>query len=87
MELVDRRDGTCELWLTMFDYDTDHKPLGALVEGARFHALKEVHAGEEGSGGPGKATCRNVILPVAIPAGIQKKLAALPGEAMESKLF
>jgi hypothetical protein len=87
VELVDRRDGTCDLWLTMFDFDTDHKPLGALVEGARFHALKEVHAGEEGSGGPGKAASRNVVLPVAIPVAIRQKLAALPGQAIESTLF
>ena len=35
VELVDNRDGTGEFWLTMFDYDTEHTPLGALADGAR----------------------------------------------------
>ena len=87
VEFVDNRDGTGEFWLTMFDYDTDHKPLGALVEGARFHALKEVHSGEEGAGGPGGSNARNVILPVVIPDTIRKKLGKLPGSAIESKLL
>ena len=87
VELVDRRDGTCELWLTMFDYDTDHKPLGARVQGARFYALKEVHAGEESGSGDGKTTDRNVILPVSVPANVQMKLAALPGKPIEAKLY
>jgi hypothetical protein len=87
VELVDNRNGTAEIWLTMFDYDTDHRPLGAEVEGSRFYALKEVHSGEEGSGGEGKATDRNVTLPVAIPATVQKRLALLKGAAIESMLF
>ena len=87
VELVDNRDGTGELWLTMFDYDTDHKPLGALADGARFFALKEVHSGEEGDGGPGGTNDRNVILPVVIPDAVGKKLAKLPGKAIESKLL
>ncbi len=87
VELVDCRDGTGEIWLTMFDHDTDHKPLGALVEGARFFALKEVHSGEEGAGGPGGYNDRNVVLPVVIPDAIHKKLAKLPGSAIESRLL
>ncbi|HEY3449736.1 MAG TPA: metallophosphoesterase [Myxococcales bacterium] len=86
VELVDRRDGTAELWLTMVDFDTDHVPLGALAEASRFLALREVHAGlaNKGEGSPAD---RNVILPVALTPELRATLAALPGKPVESKLF
>lgn len=88
VELVDNRDGTAEIWLTMFDYDTDHQPTGALVEGSRFLALYEVHAGDgDGKKNEGDASDRNVVLPVVVPDPVQKRLAALPGRGIESKLF
>ena len=89
VELVDNRDGTGELWLTLFDYDTDHKPLGQVVQGARFLALDEVHAGASkgASSAEGKAFDRNVVLPVHIPAAVAKKLALIKGKPIESKLF
>jgi len=88
IELVDKRDGTAELWLTLFDLDTT-LPGGALVEGARFLALQEIHSGAltGGTAREGTPTDRNVILPVALPPEVREKLAALPGTALESALF
>jgi hypothetical protein len=89
VELVDNRDGTAELWLTLFDLDTDHQPLGALVEGARFMALQEIHAGNltDGKEREGGVSDRNVILPVVLPSEVRQKLAQLPGKPIESLLF
>jgi hypothetical protein len=89
IELVDRRDGTAELWMTMVDYETDHGTAGAIVQGSRFLALREIHAGSRGKGADseGKPEDRNVILPVALPPAVRARLAALPGQPIESKLF
>jgi len=89
IELVDRRDGTAEIWLTLTDFDTDHQPGGALAQASRFLALYEVHSGANGSGGDdeGDLGDRNVVLPVAVPQEVQKKLSALPGQPIESMLF
>jgi hypothetical protein len=89
VELVDRRDGTAELWLTLIDFDTSHQPLGSIVEGARFLALREIHGGARGGGlaMEGAEGDRNVILPVALSTAMRAKLAAIAGHAIESKLF
>ncbi len=89
IELVDRRDGTAELWLTLVDYEVDHGALGALAAGSRFLALREIHAGSRGKGSEseGASGDRNVILPVALPAAVRTRLAALAGKPIESKLF
>ncbi|MGC4121399.1 MAG: metallophosphoesterase [Myxococcales bacterium] len=86
VELVDKRDGTAELWLTMVDFDTDHGSLGALAEASRFLALYEVHAGLAPRG-EGSVGDRNLVLPVALTPELRAKLAALPGQPVESKLF
>lgn len=88
-ELVDNRDGTVEIWLTLVDYEVDHQPMGPVAAGSRFLSLYEVHSGAQGGGksGEGAVQDRNVILPVAIPFEVRKKLAAIPGEHIESELF
>lgn len=87
VELVDNRDGTAELWMTLFDFDTDHQPGGPMAAASRFLSLYEIHCGDEGGSGEGKAGDRNVILPVALPQAVRTKLALLPGKPIESKLF
>jgi len=89
LELVDRRDGTAELWLTLVDYETSHSPAGPIAAGSRFFALREVHSGDLAGGAEaeGKPGDRNVILPVALTPKLRQKLAALPGQPVESALF
>jgi hypothetical protein len=86
VEIVDKRDGTAELWMTMVDFDTDHQPLGPLAEASRFFALYEVHAGLA-SKGEGTRADRNVILPVALTPELRARLASVPGKPVESRLF
>ena len=88
MELVDRRDGTAEIWLTLVDFDTEHQPTGPLALASRFFALYEVHSGRSSAGeNEGQVGDRNVVLPVALPKTIQSKLSSLPGQPIESKLL
>lgn len=57
--------------------------------GQSFFSLQEVHSGAVGNARAkeGERWDRNVILPVAIPTEVRKKLALLPGKPIESKLF
>jgi 3',5'-cyclic AMP phosphodiesterase CpdA len=89
VELVDCRNGILEVWLTMVDLPTEHRPLGSLVEASRFLALQEVHSGALGSGtaSEGRAIDRNVILPVALTPELRARLATATGKPIESKLF
>jgi 3',5'-cyclic AMP phosphodiesterase CpdA len=89
VELVDCRNGILEVWLTMVDLPTEHRPLGRLVEASRFLALREIHSGALGSGAAseGRAIDRNVILPVALTPELRARLATATGKPIESKLF
>ncbi|MHB8872277.1 MAG: metallophosphoesterase family protein [Myxococcaceae bacterium] len=89
VELVDRRDGTAELWLTLVDYGTDHQPSGAVAAGSRFLALRELHSGARsgGAASEGRAIDRNVVLPVALTPALRTRLAAVGGKPIESLLF
>lgn len=89
VELVDCRNGILEVWLTMVDLPTEHRPLGRLVEASRFLALREIHSGALGSGvaSEGRAIDRNVILPVALTPELRARLATATGKPIESKLF
>jgi hypothetical protein len=89
VELVDNRDGTAELWLTLIDFGTDHQPLGAIAEDSRFLALQEIHSGAQGGGTTkeGDVEDRNVILPVLVPDAVRPALASLDGLPIESALF
>jgi hypothetical protein len=89
VEVVDKRDGTVELWLTLIDFEVDHGPPGALAAASRFLSLYEIHNGKEGGGAEaeGGVNDRNVILPVAIPAGVRAKLAQVTGKEPETPLF
>lgn len=89
IELVDRRDGTVELWLTLVDFGVDHKIGGPLAAASRFLAMREIHVGENkgGASAEGKVSDRNVVLRAAIPQAVSAKLAQLPGKPIESKLL
>ncbi len=89
IEVVDNRDGSLDLWLTLFDFDVDHQPTGKIVAASRFLAMYEIHNGEEGGGAEaeGKVHDRNVILPVAIPEGVRAAFAGIAGKEIESLLF
>lgn len=89
VEVVDNRNGTVDLWLTLVDFATDHGPAGALAEASRFLAMYEVHQGKEGGGmqAEGAAEDRNVILPVAVPPAVRASLAQVTGKEIESALF
>jgi len=89
VEVVDNRNGTLDLWLTLVDFDTDHAPAGALAEASRFMAMYEIHQGTEGGGeeAEGAAEDRNVILPVAIPPTVREKMSEVKGKEIESALF
>ena len=86
IELVDNRDGSGELWLTMVDYETQHGPLGALAAASRFFALWEVHSGESDTF-PSTPADRNVILPVLFPPSVATRLASLPAKPVESSRY
>lgn len=87
IEIVDKRDGTVELWLTMVDFDTDYSG-GKLVEAARFFALYETQSGAAVfPNTSGKPTDRNVILPVTLTSRMRVQLAGLQGRTPVSKRF
>jgi|GEM_PF-1644284 hypothetical protein len=86
-EIIDKRDGTVELWLTMVDFDTDY-PGGKLVEAARFFALYETQAGEAVfHNTAGKPTDRNVILPVTLTSRMRVQLNGIQGRKPVSNRF
>jgi hypothetical protein len=89
VEVVDNRNGTADLWLTLIDFEVDHQPAGPLAEASRFLALYEIHNGKEGGGmeAEGDVHDRNVILPVSIPPGVRAKFAQINGKEPESPLF
>ena len=86
IEVIDRGDGTGEIWSTILDFDTEPESMAAA---GRFYCLfdKQDQTSLVVPGTGGDLDDRNVILKVAFPDSVQHTLETLPGRAPVSPLF
>ncbi|MBW2276502.1 MAG: hypothetical protein JRF63_03355, partial [Deltaproteobacteria bacterium] len=74
IEIVDNRDGTGEIYCTMFDFQVPFSM--PVLDGGRFYGLFDVQDGS-GEAGQGDPDDRNVVLRVAWPPELADELALL----------
>ena len=86
LEIVDRGDGTGELFATVIDYQIEP---GSLIEDSRFYSLygRQAPLALGLPGGGSDRSDRNVVLRFRIPAGVRARLASMPAKPVESLTF
>ena len=86
VEIVDRGDGTGEIFATVVDYQIGSD---SLIEDSRFYAIygKQVPTSAVTPGADSQLRDRNVTLRFAMPVGVQANLATLPRKPVESLTF
>ena len=86
VEIVDRGDGTGEIWNTAINFETNDDELAAT---ARFYSLfgKQDKTSLVVAGWSGDPGDRNVVLPFAIPQRMREVLSQLPQRDVTSLEF